>query len=134
MAEKLEIKNEKNIYEHKRRFLDILNREFNNLLEQIDIPDLKNGKPGHRPDMFNKALEEFISGKSDYRETVIQSSVSTQLFHRIEFAREKLKETPYKDTAGNRACLLVLQYGGESKGKYILPHGIQPKLKNHLNG
>lgn len=88
VAAKLGIARERNIYEHKRRVMEILKREFKIVLEELE------GETAVKVDenLFKQALEELLEGESEQRMTMIIDNQPLKMFEQITFLKEKLKD------------------------------------------
>ena len=117
VAKKLGISRERNIYEHKRRVMEILKREFKAVIEEQDGPDT-----GAIDEVsLKKALEELLEGESEQRMTMKIDSQPINMFEQITYLREKLKN--FSEPENEAAFLVSLNEKTENvvlKGKMIL--------------
>ncbi len=106
VAKRLKISREETVYQHKDRFIRILQREFAGMLIELGEGAIDPKKLNDRGSLFNKALQELVKGTSEYRNTIVHDLPPVKLLHRIDFVRKMLESSPTPEGSG--ACLLCI--------------------------
>ncbi len=105
VCEKLSIKREGTIYQHKNRFLVILKEEFCFLLKDLGETEI-NKNILQNDTLFTKLLEELIKNRPDFRETVVYNTPPAHLINQIEFIKPFL--TQNQEKCNKNSTLLIL--------------------------
>jgi RNA polymerase sigma-70 factor (ECF subfamily) len=100
------------VYKHKSRFMDILEKEFLELLARYSdsAKELELNKQGKKT--FSAVFNEIIKEKPDYRDTIIAESPLKQIVKRIEFVSEILGKVTGLPEKGD--FLVPFEYQGQT--------------------
>jgi hypothetical protein len=99
VAEILNIRNSKNVYEHKRRTIGIIRTEFVSLMNEMNDSDLYESIADTA--QLEKAIKEIIEENGDCRDTIAHPTISDQaLLKQINFAMDKIRKSKLPDIAG----------------------------------
>ena len=103
---KLKLPNKKIVYGHKKRFLEIMRREFCNLLESCEDKSLNLDKIQYN-EMFRNSLEEALESNNYSKNTLTLSDYHPDTFRYIETVRDLISKNPlpFSDNGG---YLLIL--------------------------
>ena len=90
------------IYQQKSRFLKLVEKEFTDLLAELEEAE---AGPVRSGPAFIKVVEEMVQNKPEYRETIILDFADKQDFSNIELCRQALQISPW---VTDRTSLLVV--------------------------
>jgi RNA polymerase sigma factor (sigma-70 family) len=99
VAKTLDIPNQKNVYEHKRRTLGIIKDEFIRLMNDMNDDDLCLSFCDSKH--LEKAIKDIIEENGDCQDTIGQPTVADQLLlKQINFAMDKIRRCRLPDPSG----------------------------------
>ncbi|NQU65719.1 MAG: sigma-70 family RNA polymerase sigma factor [SAR324 cluster bacterium] len=117
VMEKLNIEKQGAIYQQKSRFLTILKKEFQRLLNEMNSSPENEQLTDLDDRIFSQALARMVEGRCDLRNTMSDSTAPQDIKERLSFIKEHLAKAGEAESPGD--YLLVVPEGLSTEWKKL---------------